>query len=89
MDGTWGKLMAVLLAKVDATGKLDWNVSVDSSVVRVHQHAATAQREDSSTVPGHTGGRANYKVPAAATTNRDITAWIGRVAGCPRRCTPR
>lgn len=55
-DGTWDKLLAVLQAEADAAGKLDWNVSVDSSVIRAHQHGATAKREDRSIAPGNTGG---------------------------------
>lgn len=37
LDGTWDRLHAA----ADATGQLDWQVRVDSTVVRVHQHAAT------------------------------------------------
>ena len=55
-DGTWDRLLAVLQSEADAAGELDWNVSVDSSVIRAHQHAATAKREDRSTVSGNTGG---------------------------------
>ncbi len=45
-DGTWDRLLAALQADADAAGELDWNVSVDSSVIRAHQHAATAKRFD-------------------------------------------
>ncbi|MFD9813313.1 hypothetical protein [Streptomyces sp. NPDC059080] len=31
-------------AKADAVGDIDWLVSVDSTVVRVHQHAAGARK---------------------------------------------
>jgi transposase len=55
-DGTWDRLLAVLQAEAEAVGKLDWNVSVDFSVIRAHQHGATAKREDISTVGEHTGG---------------------------------
>jgi transposase len=62
-DGTWDKLLALLQAEADQAGKLDWNVCVDSSVIRAHQHGATAKRfgepaarEDVATVPAHTGG---------------------------------
>lgn len=50
-DGTWDKLHAALLADADAIGLIDWNVSVDSTVNRAHQHATNLPR-----VAGDTGG---------------------------------
>ncbi|MFE5937656.1 IS5 family transposase [Streptomyces sp. NPDC056470] len=41
-DGTWEKVFTALLAQADAEGDLDWLVSVDSTIVRAHQHAAGA-----------------------------------------------
>ena len=43
-DGTWDKILTRLQAEADAAGELDWTVSVDSTIVRVHQHGATANR---------------------------------------------
>ena len=37
-------MLTQLLAEADAAGELDWTLSVDSTVVRAHQHGATAQR---------------------------------------------
>lgn len=55
MDGTWDKVLTALQARADAAGDLDWTVSIDSTVTRAHQHAATLARSDST--PGeHTGG---------------------------------
>jgi transposase len=31
-DGTWDKVLAALLARADAAGKIEWTVSVDSGV---------------------------------------------------------
>ena len=45
-DGTWDAIHAELLAHDDAVGVIDWNVSVDSTVNRAHQHGATLSRED-------------------------------------------
>jgi transposase len=54
-DGTWDRILSRLHAAADAAGELDWKVSVDSTIVRVHQHGATAAR--SSAPPGRrTGG---------------------------------
>jgi transposase len=56
VDGTWDKLLAVLQSEADREGVLDWRVSVDSSVIRAHQHGATARREASAALPGGAGG---------------------------------
>ncbi|MBB4987580.1 hypothetical protein GGE06_008555 [Streptomyces sp. SFB5A] len=36
-------------AKADAAGDIDWLVSVDSTIVRAHQHAAGARKRGSAT----------------------------------------
>ena len=41
-DGTWDRVLTALHVEADAAGRLDWTVSVDSTVARVHQHGATA-----------------------------------------------
>ena len=43
-DGTWARLLAQAQADADDRGELDWLVAVDSSVMRVHQHGASARR---------------------------------------------
>ena len=54
-DGTWDRILTRLHGAADAAGDLDWDLSVDSTIVRVHQHGATAAR--SSVPPGRrTGG---------------------------------
>ena len=50
-DGTWDRVLAELTGQADADGDLDWTVSVDSSVVRAHQHATNVARGQE-----HTGG---------------------------------
>ncbi|WP_433662552.1 IS5 family transposase [Nocardia sp. CA-128927] len=47
-DGTWDKVLTALLTLADATANLDWVISIDSTIVRVHQHGANLTR--------HTGG---------------------------------
>lgn len=44
VDGTWARLLALSQADADARGELDWLVAADSSLMRVHQHGATAGR---------------------------------------------
>ncbi len=54
-DGTWDRILKALLTQADRAGLLDWAVSVDSTVARVHQHAATLPRQVCPS-PSHTGG---------------------------------
>ena len=44
-DGTWQMLLALLQAVADAAGRIVWDVSVDSTMARAHQHAAGARRD--------------------------------------------
>jgi transposase len=57
LDGTWDKLLTRLLAEADAAGEIDWSVSIDSTINRAHQHAATLARD--------TGGPAELQESAA------------------------
>lgn len=49
VDGTWVRVLAAVQASSAAAGELDWTVSVDTTIARVHQHGATLRRD--------TGGR--------------------------------
>jgi transposase len=42
-DRTWAMLLSKVQAAEDAAGRIDWDVSVDSTAVRAHQHAAGAR----------------------------------------------
>ena len=42
--GVWGEVLRRLQTVADAAGLIGWDVSVDSTVVRAHQHAAGARR---------------------------------------------
>jgi transposase len=44
-NGTWEKLLAEVQTQADAAGKIDWVVSIDSTIARVHQHGATLSRD--------------------------------------------
>ena len=48
-DGTWDRVLAQLLADADAVGEIDWNVSVDATIARAHQHATNTTRPDQDT----------------------------------------
>ena len=43
-NGTWREILAGLQGRADAEGLITWDVSVDSTVARAHQHAAGARR---------------------------------------------
>jgi transposase len=58
-DGTWRRV----LAAAQAAGEIDWNVSVDSTIVRAHQHSATAKRDDRVGPAGTQGAASNDKNP--------------------------
>ncbi|MGY4387629.1 hypothetical protein ACVWXB_000928 [Streptomyces sp. TE12347] len=41
---TFGRVLRAIQAEKDAAGDIDWRVSVDSTIVRAHQHAAGGKR---------------------------------------------
>ncbi|WP_455754777.1 IS5 family transposase [Streptomyces prasinus] len=43
-DGTWERLLRQAQAQADAASGIDWDVSVDSTSIRAHQHAAGARK---------------------------------------------
>jgi hypothetical protein len=44
-DGTWTRILDQVIVKDDSVGDVEWVLSVDSSVVRAHQHAAGARKK--------------------------------------------
>ncbi|WP_374704553.1 IS5 family transposase [Streptomyces sp. NL15-2K] len=70
-DGTWEMLLQHVQAVADAEGDIDWDVNVDSSSVRAHQHAAGAPKPAANTAhhlkggAGRTGAGAGGGEPAA------------------------
>ncbi|MFF7925400.1 IS5 family transposase [Streptomyces mirabilis] len=50
-DGTWKMLLSRIQAAEDAAGGIDWAVSVDSTSVRAHQHAAGARKAPPAAAP--------------------------------------
>lgn len=45
VDGTWERVFTALMAQADADEDLGWAVSVYSTIVRAHQHAAGARKK--------------------------------------------
>ncbi|MEV3932896.1 IS5 family transposase [Streptomyces sp. NPDC049944] len=44
-DGTWAKLLEHVQVRDDAVGRVEWSVSIDSTIKRAHQHAAGARKK--------------------------------------------
>jgi transposase len=58
VDGTWERVFTALVAQADADEDLSWGVSVDSMIVRAHQHAAGPAKGGPAGEPaGHAIGR--------------------------------
>jgi transposase len=94
-DGTWERLLQQVQAAADAAGEIDWDVSVDSTIVRAHQHAAGA-RTDPPQAPAikgvepaeHQGETARQRLHARLVeVVREVRAWAARAAGSPASST--
>ncbi|MCQ8831675.1 IS5 family transposase [Streptomyces malaysiensis] len=59
-NGTWQRIFTELQARADAKGLITWDINVDSTIVRAHQHAAGAPK----------GGASRRSRPAAPPSNR-------------------
>lgn len=44
-SGVWAQILTALQARADAQGRIRWDVNVDSTSCRAHQHAAGARRD--------------------------------------------
>lgn len=53
IDGTWERVFTALVAQADAAKELDWAVSVDSTIVRAHQHAVGACKKGGQAAEPH------------------------------------
>jgi transposase len=74
-DGTWGRLLRHVQQRSDAVGELVWEVSLDSSVVRAHQHAA-----------GGKGGTPSRRSAAAGAGSRPSSTSRARAGVARSRC---
>jgi transposase len=70
-DGIWRAVLASLQARADAAGLITWDVSVDSTVARAHQHAAGARKK----------GICRPSRREGPVPSRRITAWAVPGAG--------
>lgn len=50
--GVWDRIHTAPMAEADASGDIDWTVSVDSTITRAHQHGTNTTRPDQPTGGG-------------------------------------
>jgi transposase len=82
--GIWERIEQALVAEADATGKVGWDVSVDSTTARAHLHAAGARRDSSERIEGepddHALGRSrggwSTKIHLACERHRHVLAFV-------------
>lgn len=93
--GTWELLLQQVQAEADTTGDIDWDISVDSTIVRAHHHAAGARTgqppalASKGAVPGERQDEAPWWNLAARLAEAVLKARASaaRVAGSPPRST--
>ncbi len=78
-DGTWERLLQQVKAPADAAGEIHWDISVDSTVVRAHQHTACARTEPP---PAPASGGRNGRTPGRNTVAEPARPAGGGGAGC-------
>lgn len=76
--GVWAAILTGLQAHADAAGVITWDVSVDSTINRAHQHAAGARKRGMR----RSSHPAGWPVPSPT-----ITGWAARGVGGPPSCT--
>jgi transposase len=93
--GIWERIEEALIQAADAVGKIDWDVSVDSTTARAHVHAAGARRDSSDRIDGepddHALGRSrggwSTKIHLACERQRHVLAFVltpGQAGDCPQ-----
>lgn len=94
-DGTWERLLQQVQAAADGAGEIDWDVSVDSTIVRAHQHAAGARTgpppaptSKGAEGPGHQDETPWQSLPARLVdVVQEVRAWGARAAASPPSST--
>lgn len=61
-DGTWAMLLSRVQAAEDAERRIDWDVSVDSTAVRAHQHVPGARKAPPAAAPQKGADRGTNQV---------------------------
>ena len=69
-DGTWQRIFNELQAQADAKELITWDLNIDSTVARAHQHAAGARKR----------GTCRTSRPAGSASSRTTMASAARAA---------
>jgi hypothetical protein len=64
-DDQWARLLKTVQGAAAAKGAVEWTVSVDSTITRVHQHGATLRRDTGGWVELHESLRSRRRPRAA------------------------
>lgn len=75
--GVWASILSRLQARADAAGLITWDVSVDSTIARAHQHAAGAPKK---------GMHRRNRQADSVIPNRPITRWAAHGVAGQRNC---
>ena len=75
--GVWQQVLTALQTVADAAGDITWEVSVDSTIARAHQHAAGARKR----------GICRPSRQAGSAPSLVITRWGGHAGDGRRSCT--
>ncbi len=94
-DGTWAMLLSRVQAAEDAEDRIDWDISVDSTTVRAHQHAAGARTAPPAPPPQKGAGRGTKRVDPVVRklvvrleeVVRSANAWDVPAAASPPKST--
>ncbi|WP_428966897.1 IS5 family transposase [Micromonospora fluostatini] len=75
-DGTWARILTALQALADVAGRVVWDVSVDSTVARAHQHAAGARKRGICRPSRRAGSRSNRPNHALGRSRGGLTTKV-------------
>ncbi|WP_427017433.1 IS5 family transposase [Pseudarthrobacter sp. P1] len=77
LDGTWQKILDEAIVKDDAVGEVEWILSIDSTVVRAHQHAAGARKRG---LPARKRGHLRaWRTQAVAASVPICSPWVAQL----------
>jgi hypothetical protein len=88
-------LLQQVRAAADAAGEIDWDISVDSAIVRAHQHAAGARTDPLRALTGSKGQGLEHQdetpwqnlVGRPVEVVQEARAWAARAEASPARST--
>jgi broad specificity phosphatase PhoE len=94
-DGTWKRLLQQVQAAAEAAVEIDWDIAVDSAIVRAHQHAAGARTDPPPALASKGAEEGEHQAAPSwqsllarlVAVVLEVRAWAARAAGSPASCT--